>query len=177
MKWGDNEREYINAAYYTDHCLGEYFRKAQKEPWFDRTLFIIVADHSHNSYRNWHPNSREYHRIPLLFYGNVIKDEYKGTVCHKLGNQQDIPATLLAQLGMPSREFRWSKNLLNPYSPEFAYFANDDGVAWIRPGSFFSYEAGTDFYHFLQMDDAVKDSMLTEGKAYLQVLFREYMNN
>ena len=177
LKWGDNEREYINAAYYTDHCLGEYFREAAKEPWFDNTLFIIVADHSHNSYRNWHPNSKEYHRIPLLFYGNVIKNEYKGTVCTKLGNQYDIPATVLAQLRIPSNEFRWSKNLLNAYTPDFAYFANDDGGAWIRPAGYFSFEAGPNYYHFLLLDNKVKDSILNEGKAYLQVVFREYMNN
>lgn len=74
LKWGDNEREYINAAYYTDHCLGEYFENVRKDPWYDSTLFIIVADHSHNSYRNWHPQSMEYHRIPVLLYGNAIKE-------------------------------------------------------------------------------------------------------
>ena len=52
LKWGDNENNYINAAYYTDHCLGEFFQNARKKAWFDSTLFIIVADHSHNSYRN-----------------------------------------------------------------------------------------------------------------------------
>lgn len=177
LKWGDNEREYINAAYYTDHCLGEYFASSRKEPWFDNTLFIIVADHSHNSYRNWHPQSKEYHKIPLLFYGNVIRNEFRGTKCHKLGNQHDIAATLLKQLGMKSDGFRWSKNLLNPYSPEFAYYSTDDGVGWIRHGSYFSYDKATDYYHFLIASPAIKDSLLREGKAYLQSVFSEYMND
>jgi phosphoglycerol transferase MdoB-like AlkP superfamily enzyme len=177
LKWGDNEQEYINAAYYTDHCIGDYFEKAKGEPWFDNTLFIIVADHSHNSYRNWHSQSKEYHRIPLLFYGNVIKEEYKGQVCNKLGNQQDIAATLLAQLRIPSREFRWSKNLLNPSTPDFAYFANDDGCGWVRPDAWFSFDAGPNYYHFLQIDNSLKDSILNEGKAYLQSVFLEYMND
>ena len=177
LKWGDNEQEYINAAYYTDHCLGEYFEKAKGEPWFDNTLFIIVADHSHNSYRNWHPKSKEYHRIPLLFYGNVIKEEYKGTICHKLGNQQDIAATLLAQLRISSKEFRWSKNLLNPCTQDFAYFSNDDGCGWVRPDAWFSFDAGPNYYHFFQMDAEIKDSIVNEGKAYLQTVFLEYMND
>jgi phosphoglycerol transferase MdoB-like AlkP superfamily enzyme len=176
LKWGDNEREYINAAYYTDHCLGDYFRKAARMPWFDNTLFIIVADHSHNSYRNWHPHSREYHKIPLLFYGNVIKDQFKGTRWHKLGNQNDIAATLLAQLHLDSREFRWSKNLLNPCTPDFAYFTNEDGGAWIRPNGYFSFDIGMPYYYFCEMNPlSVQDSIVREGKAYLQEVFREYM--
>jgi phosphoglycerol transferase MdoB-like AlkP superfamily enzyme len=176
LKWGDNEREYINAAYYTDHCLGEFFAKAQTKSWFDNTLFIIVADHSHNSYRNWHPQSIEYHKIPMLFYGNVIKDEYKGTVCHKLGNQHDIAATLLGQMNLPADEFHYSKDLCNPASQEFAYYSTEDGVGWIRPNGNFAYEKGSDFYYWW-VDPNLADSIKQEGKAYLQTVFGEYMNN
>ncbi len=177
LKWGKNEHEYINAAYYTDHCLGEYFKKARLEPWFNNTLFIVVADHSHNSYRNWDPQSKEYHKIPLLFYGNVIRDEFKGKTWHKLGDQHDIAATLLAQMKLRSDKLKWSKNLFNPYTPDFAYFSTEDGVGWIRLDSYFSYDKGTDYYHFLQIDPSIRDSILNEGKAYLQVLFSEYMSD
>ena len=177
LTWGANENNYINAAYYTDHCLGDYFRKVEKEPWFNNTLFIIVADHSHNSYRNWDPQSKEYHKIPLLFYGNVIKDEFKGKRWHKLGNQQDIAATLLAQLGIDHKKFHWSKNLFNPYTQEFAYFSTEDGDGWIRPDAYFSFDATTNFYHFIEIKPEIKDSILTEGKAFLQGVFGEYMGD
>ncbi|MCK9423276.1 MAG: sulfatase-like hydrolase/transferase [Bacteroidales bacterium] len=175
LKWGDNEHEYINAAYYTDHCLGDFFAKAQKQPWFDSTLFIIVADHSHNSYRNWHPESREYHKIPLLFFGSVIKEKYRGTIIHKLGNQHDLASTLLTQLDIPAKEFRYSKNLLNPYTPDFAYYSTEDGVGWIRPNGYFTYDKGPDFYYWWT-DPKLSDSIRKEGKAYLQTVFRDYMD-
>jgi hypothetical protein len=107
----------------------------------------------------------------------VIKEEYKGTICRKLGNQHDIAATLLAQLRISSKEFRWSKNLLNPYSPEFAYFSTDDGCGWVRPDGWFSFDAGPNYYYFLKMDEGIKDSIVNEGKAYLQTVFLEYMND
>jgi len=177
LKWGDNEHEYINAAYYTDHCLGDYFRKAAKEPWFKNTLFIIVADHSHNSYRNWEAQSKEYHKIPLLFFGDVIRDEFKGTVWHKLGDQYDIAATLLNQMLLKSDKFKWSKNLFNPFTPDFAYYSTDDGVGWIRNNAWFSYDKGTDYYHSLHIDPSIRDSILNEGRAYLQLVFSEYMQD
>lgn len=175
LKWGDNEREYINAAYYTDHCLGVFFDKVRTKPWYSNTLFVIVADHSHNSYRNWHPHSREYHKIPLLFFGNVIKDEYQGTMWKKLGNQHDIPATILRQLGLPSNEFQFSKNLLNPFAPEFAYYSTEDGLGWIKPDAYFTYDKTPDFYYWWT-DPKIPDSVRMEGKAYLQTVFGEYMS-
>ncbi len=176
LKWGDNEHEYINAAYYTDHCLGEFFALARTQPWYDNTLFIIVADHSHNSYRNWHPQSREYHKIPMLFYGNAIREEYRGTVWHKLGNQHDLAATLLGQLDLPAANFRFSKNLFNPSVPEFAYYTTEDGVGWIRNNGYFTYEKKSDYYYWWT-DPKLPDSIRKEGKAYLQTVFSMYMNN
>ena len=177
LNWGDNEHEYINGAYYTDHCLGDYFRKVSHEPWFDSTLFIIVADHSHNSYRNWHPNSKYYHKIPLLFYGKVIKEQYRGTVWHHLGNQHDLPATLLAQMGIPAQAFHWSKNLFNPGSQQFAQYATEDGIGWIRPDGWFCWDEGPNYFYFLEADPAIRDSLIHEGKAYLQVSFNEYVGD
>ncbi|MEI7498815.1 MAG: LTA synthase family protein [Bacteroidota bacterium] len=176
LKWGDNEREYINAAYYTDHCLGEYFTKARRKPWYSNTLFILVADHSHNSYRNWHPQSKEYHKIPFMFCGDVIKEEFRGTVCNKLGNQHDLPATLLGQLNLRDQKFNFSKNLLNPLVPDFAYYSTEDGVGWIRPNGYYAYDKTSDFYYWWT-DPKLSDSIRQEGKAYLQTVFGEYMNN
>ncbi len=176
LKWGDNEREYINAAFYTDHCLGEFIRAAEKEPWYPETLFILVADHSHNSYRNWHPASKEYHRIPLLFYGEVIRKEFRGTVCHKMGNQHDLAATLLGQLSLSAKAFRYSKDLLNPGTPDFAYYTTEDGMGWIRPSGYFTWDKGPDFYYWWS-DPKLPDSIRQEGRAYLQTVFGEYMDN
>jgi len=177
LKWGDNEREYINAALYTDHCLGEFFEKVAAKPWYDSTLFIIVADHSHNSYYNWHPHSREYHRIPMLFYGNVIKEEFRGTTWSKMGNQHDIPATLLAQLDLSADQFHWSKNLFNPYVADFAYFTNEDGSGWIRPDGYFSFDQNSPGYYFIEPSETRQDTLIMEGKAYLQEVFKEYLED
>lgn len=174
LKWGDNEREYINAALYTDHCLGEFLTKARREVWYDSTLFVFVADHSHNSYRNWHPQSKEYHRIPMLFYGEVLRPEFRGARWPALGNQHDIASTLLAQLDLPASGFRYSKNLFNPLVPQFAYYSTEDGVGWIRPGAYFTYERGGNYYYDWTRPET-PDSVRNEGKAYLQVVFEDYM--
>lgn len=175
LKWGENEQEYLNAAYYTDHCLGLFFEKARTKPWFKNTLFIIVADHSHNSYRNWHPQSREYHLIPFLWYGDVIRDQFLGTRVHKTGNQHDLANTLLTQMGLSAKAFKYSKNLLDPCTPEFAYYSTDDGLGWVRPYAYFTYDKTSDYYYWWS-NPQLADSVELEGKAYLQSVFTDYMS-
>ncbi len=176
LKWGDNEQEYINGAYYTDHCLGQFFKTARTKSWYDSTLFIIVADHSHNSYYNWHPQSREYHLIPMLFYGKVIRDEFKGSKEQKLGNQHDIAATLLKQLHLQNSTFIYSKDLLNTCTPDFAYYSTDDGVGWIRPHFYFTFDK-TGSYNYWWNSPELPDSIRKEGEAYLQTVFEDYMHD
>lgn len=176
LTWGENENNYINSAYYTDRCLGKYFAEAQKQPWYKNTLFIIVADHSHNSYNNWSFTTPAYHKIPMLFYGDVIKEQYRGTKIKRLSNQSDLAATLLNQLGLDSSPFAWSRNLLNPYAPEYAYYSFEEGLGWIRPEGHFVYEARVNHFSEDSLPEASKESIKKEGKSFLQVLFQEYMD-
>ncbi len=176
LHWGDNERKYINSAHYTDRSLGEYFENARKQPWFKNTLFIITADHSHNSYRNWAFTTPLYHKIPVMFYGDVIKPEFRGTTNNKLSNQCDIASTLMHQMDINADEFHWSRNMFNPYSPEFAWYSFEEGFGWIRPSGHFVYDAGIKHFHEVSIPDQYKDSIVREGKSYLQAVFEEYMS-
>ncbi len=177
ISWADddNQNGFLNSAYYTDRCLGEYFEKARKQPWYSNTLFILVADHSHNTYNNWPVYSKEYRKIPLLFYGDVIKDEYRGDKIDRIGSQTDIGVTLLSQMDINTDDFFWSRNLTNPTTPEFAYYEATDGVGWISPNGYFVYSKTIDGYHEMKIEPQLKDSIVMDGKSYLQEVFREFM--
>lgn len=175
LDWGGSENEYINSAYYTDSCLADYFKKVSVKEWYDSTLFVIVADHSHNSYRHWYVNSPEYRRIPMLLYGNVIKEEFRGTTHEKLASQTDIPSTLLKQLNLDISDFTWSRDLFNPYYPEYVFYEATNGVGWIRPYGHFIWHKDVGFIEMKVPDDK-KEGLIREGKAYLQVLFREFID-
>ncbi len=172
----DNRLEnlYINSGYYTDSCLGDYFRKAREKDWYDSTLFIVVADHSRDTYKHWDYHTPDYHKTFLFLYGNVIKPEYRGTKVEHMGSQVDIAATLLAQLDLDSKGFQWSKNLFNPYSQQFASVAFEEGIGWIRPYGYFFYDKKLDHFYCLQLPDSLKQQTINEGKAYLQEVFQEY---
>ncbi|PIP54770.1 MAG: hypothetical protein COX07_03485 [Bacteroidetes bacterium CG23_combo_of_CG06-09_8_20_14_all_32_9] len=174
--WGGDARNFINSAYYTDSCLGDFFRKAKTQKWYNNTLFILVADHSHNSPRNWMIYSPEYRHIPMLLFGNVIKPEFRGKKFEMPCSQTDLSATLLAQLGLKHEKYRWSKNLFNPYSKPFSYYAFDGGLGWVETDNYFVFDQSQNIYYEVKYTSATDSAKVNHnGKSYVEMLFKEYL--
>lgn len=177
---GDNVADmFRSTAYFTDSVMNDYFIAAKKQPWYKNTLFVIIADHGHrlplDNHGAFHPG--KYH-IPMMFYGDIIKPEYRGKTITKLGNQTDLAATLLAQINLPHQQFTWSKNLLNPYSKDFAFFDWDNGFGFILPQQAVSYDNSGQreiYRKNKNADKAITDKALLTGKAFMQQIFTEYL--
>lgn len=175
IDFGGDERNYLNGVHYSDKQLGIFMEKAKKEKWYDNTLFIFIPDHSHRSQMRYSINQPEYRQIPFVFYGNVVKEEFRGYKQNRLCSQTDFAATLLKQLGLSADRYVWSKDLFNPYVPEFAYYETTDGFGWIRPEQFIVYSHSSKMYYFEKTRSAEEKERLTkEGKSFLQVMFQQY---
>ena len=94
----------------------------------------------------------------------------------RISSQNDLSKSLLKQMEINTNDFKWSRNLFNPSTKEYAYFEATDGVGWVTPNGYYSYHRKNDTYYQLELPDAIKDSIITDGKAYLQVLFQEYIS-
>ena len=170
--------KFRKAAYYSDHCLGEYFRAAKKEKWYANTLFILVADHGHRLPKERDFNMPESKKIPLLFYGDVLKDNVRGTTEEKVCNQNDIAATLLSQLNKDYTDFPWSRDILNPLTKQFAYYTNDNVWGWITPGENFIYTYATQSLSTTGNTISsvpLNDSIILYAKAYIQAHYQHYL--
>jgi len=179
FKGKDVADQFRSTAWFTDSCLNAYFEEAKKHSWYKNTLYILVADHGHRLPKSTAAafDPAKYH-IPLLFFGDAIKSEYRGTKVTKLGNQVDIAATLLAQLNMPQQKFKWSKNLLNPYTPAFAFFDWDNGFGFMFPEQAVTYDSSGQqviYRRNKNVDKALTDKTLLHGKAFMQQIFTEYL--
>jgi phosphoglycerol transferase MdoB-like AlkP superfamily enzyme len=176
VQGGKNEHEYINSAYYTDWCLGTYFELAKQTDWYKNTLFVLVADHSHNSYNNWPVNSFEYNRIPILICGGALKKEYHGKKYEQLVSQTDIASTLLAQLGQKHSEFYYSRNLFNKYYKPFSYLTFDYGIGIKKAEGSFIWGTSYQQPAIEGMDKQQAENAEKEAKSFLQTLFQTYLN-
>lgn len=97
------------AVLYTDWAIGNFFDEARKEPWFQDTIFVVVADHCANSAgKAALPVDR--YRIPLFIYApRWIKPARIET----LGSQMDLAPTLLGLLGVDYTSKFLGRNLLS----------------------------------------------------------------
>jgi phosphoglycerol transferase MdoB-like AlkP superfamily enzyme len=82
------------AVKYTDYAIGDFIKKARKKPWFDSTIFVIVADHCASSAGKSELPINKYH-IPLLVYSpaNIAPAKME-----RLMSQIDLGPTLLGLL-------------------------------------------------------------------------------
>ena len=55
------------AVKYTDYAIGKFIADARSRPWFNNTIFVIVADHCASSAGNTELPIYNY-KIPLLIY-------------------------------------------------------------------------------------------------------------
>ena len=177
LTWDIAELPYLNSAKYTDYCLGEYFAKAKQEGWYDHTLFILVADHSHGTYRKWGYYESDFQHIPMLWTGGALKEEFRGKTIDQLCSYLDIPLTLAHQLNITDTNFEWSKDILNPYSSQFAVYQTNYGIGWITPNGAFGFDASTNnFYIDTFTDDTLREKNHQNAKAFLQILYQKYLD-
>ncbi|GAB4134627.1 MAG: alkaline phosphatase family protein [Bacteroidia bacterium] len=173
---GGKEKDYINSVYYADRSIHQFLEKAKKETWYKNTLFVFVSDHSHNSPKNWAFNQPEYRKIPLFFYGEVIKPEYRGKLISDVCSQTDLAATLLGQLNMNTSEYLFSKNLFNPYHQKWAYYSFDEGFGWLHDNAFLVWHVKQDAVEFKKTDSLHSEAALKkEGQAMLKRVTDEYL--
>jgi phosphoglycerol transferase MdoB-like AlkP superfamily enzyme len=79
---------------YADYAIGQFFEMARAKPWFDDTLFVIVADHGARVYGREDIPVRTY-EIPLVLYSP--KHIRPGRV-ETLTSQIDVAPTVLGIL-------------------------------------------------------------------------------
>lgn len=169
----EEPEKFKKAAFYTDHCLGEYFKKAKKEAWFENTLFILVADHGHRLPLERDLNTSAAKHITLIMLGGALKNEWKGKSFAKIVSQHDLPSTLLHQMGLDSKEFQRSRDMFASKTP-FAYFSNENVLGWVTPDLKYSYYFTS---RELKEDSGkqVPDSIVIQSQAYLQTLYQQYL--
>ncbi|KMP10686.1 hypothetical protein UZ36_06820 [Candidatus Nitromaritima sp. SCGC AAA799-C22] len=93
---------------YTDYSIGTFLKAARQKPWFDNTLFVIVADHYAGGKGKTEISLPKFH-IPMLIYApKIIKPEIIDTLC----NQMDIAPTLAGLLNFTYKTKFFGKDIL-----------------------------------------------------------------
>lgn len=91
------ESPLFRAVRYTDHALGQFFRKAKQQPWYNNTLFVITADHVGGNVLPEYVTSLGLYSVPVIFFAPGIP-ELRGYDTEHIMAQIDIMPTILELL-------------------------------------------------------------------------------
>lgn len=118
-----------NAVKYADYAIGEFFKKAQKSPYWQDTVFLIVADHDIRV-RGEALVPVEHFHIPGLILGADIKPQrFTG-----LASQLDLPVTILSLMGIQGQHPMTGRDLssIPANSPGRAMMQYNDNYGWME---------------------------------------------
>ena len=163
---------YPNSVAFTDSCIGHFIEKLKELPVWKNTLVIFVSDHGYpypKDVTGYEP--RRYH-IPMLWIGGAVK---KPVVIDKLANQTDLAATLLNQLGIDHDAFTFSRNILSPDYPEYAFYTYSNGFGFIDSTGISVYD-NEGKKTLIETPREGSDLRLRKGKALLQTLYDDLGN-
>lgn len=166
----DNMTKYKNSVYYSDKALGQFLDWSREQDWWKNTLIVLVADHCGRVSEDQPVVTPEMFRIPMVWTGGALSS--KGEVVSKIGSEGDIPITILNQMGLPGN-FPFSKDLLSDKSKSFAFYVFNEGFGFVTDSSSVAYDhkAGK----MVRMEGVYPEAGEKYGKAFLQVLFEDYL--
>jgi len=101
---------------YTDFALKRFFDEAKKAPWFNNTIFVLVADHGNQTFYSEYMKPIQRFAVPIIIYQPGSK--YVG-VDENLAQQIDIYPTILDMIGYKKPFRSWGRSLfakgMQPY--------------------------------------------------------------
>lgn len=169
------------AVKYTDYAIGQFIKNAKTKPWFENTIFVIMADHCASSSGRWELDVQNY-RIPCIIYNSQIIAPQK---VDKLCSQIDLFPTIFGLLHWDYTSNFFGEDVLK-MSPddERAFIGNYRKLGLLKGENIMvlNEQNQSSFYKWNTTDNSLTeiptdDSFLNETISYYQVADNLYRNN
>lgn len=150
---------------YTDRALQEFFAAAQEESWFQKTLFVFVADHvSSETFSPVTDTPTGNMHITYFFYtpdGSLRGDD------PQVAQQIDLMPTLLGLTGYRQPYFAFGRDLFGtPPSQGFAIDYLNESFQWIGDSTVLLFDGKQPTHLFnLRRDPLEQHNLLERGVA------------
>ena len=171
---------------YTDNALRLFFDKASKQPWFDRTIFVITADHSSGEVDSYYRSVLGHFAVPIVFYSPGIPS-LKGYNETSIAQQTDIMPTLLSLLGYDRPVVAFGKDLINtppektwaihwlPADLSYEYLCGDYLLRFDGEKMTSAYRYRTDILQKENVLATMPDSLKVAYSTHLKAVIQQYM--
>ena len=162
--------QFLSSLHYTDSIVYSFIQECKKQTWWSNTVIAIVADHGHRLLSTG--KKTDDFKIPILLLGGALTKV--GIENNKVGSQTDLAATLLTQLGYHSKDFIWSKNLMDSSIKQWSYFSFNNGFGYVEPDKKFVFDNVGKI--LIEQAGTVTQMEIEKGKVLQQLTFQDYLN-
>lgn len=107
-----SEPKVFSCIKYSDNALRLFFEKAQKQPWFKNTLFVLTADHTSEAIDQEFLSDLGVFRVPIVIYSPAMP-ELAEVDRDKLVSQADIMPTVYGLLRYDKPYIAFGQDALN----------------------------------------------------------------
>lgn len=163
---------------YTDDSLKKYFERAQKESWFDRTLFIITGDHTQKSYDERYKNIRGHFRVPLIIYSPAVNlNQFQSQWANQRVSQHvDLLPSILHWLNIPtSTGMLFGHSLFVDSYAGYAFNFHQEKIWLFDQQGYLSIDDAGSFVGF--KDNEEQDFSPSEERKSLLRAYKQYYQN
>jgi len=115
------------AIQYADYALGEFINKAKKQPYWQDTVFLVVADHDARTGGNSLVPIQNFH-IPAV----ILNSGRKHVSDERIVSQIDLASTLLSIMGITNHSPMLGHDLNNLNIPGRAMMQYADNFAYMK---------------------------------------------
>lgn len=153
---------------YADWSIQKFLKLAQKEVWFDNTIFVFIADHGNPHFSDY-DMPLSYHHVPFIVHAPKLLGEAKAF--DEMAGQIDVGPTLISLMGHSFVNNTLGVDLMKHDRP-FMYFSADDKYGCINKDYFLVVRniGTTSLYH--HPDEDTKNYV--ETKAELADSMKHY---
>ena len=150
---------------YADWSIGDFLKKAEKEPWYKNTIFVIMADHGKLVGKAQTEAPESYNHIPLIIFGPGIPEKhYDG-----LATQVDVMPTLLSLLNMSYEYDGFGQNVLKTPRPMVFYSADNQVIARNQKMVYvYNPKMQKSFCYLINPDGSLKETSMSAAFKPLQ---------
>jgi phosphoglycerol transferase MdoB-like AlkP superfamily enzyme len=163
------KQPFFNSVHYTDSCLGSFVNNLKATARWENTLLILVADHGYGYLPYMTDNDPRRFRIPMIWLGGALKQPQ---TVEAYGSQNDLAATLLAQLNMEYGDFQFSKDLLHPGTHKFAFYSYVNGFSMADSSGRVIYDNDAQQALYRSGNPALEE----QAKAFFQMMYLDLGN-
>lgn len=167
------------AVKYSDYALGKMLEQAKARPWFQNTVFVIVADHCASSAGKDEIDVANYH-IPAIIY-NLNGEKMS---INKQCSQIDLFPTLFAKLHWDYRSNFFGADILSDRFEERALIGTYIKLGLLRQNEVMvlSDQRKEAFYYWNKLDNSLtarkmKKEFLNEAISWYQTADYMFTNN